>query len=211
MEQVTREEFRLSLTNLTAADRFDDRQQADPGKERAERLARLGVPERYIELEIDPAAIPEAARQWRTRQGNLLIYGRETGTGKTTTAAFLCKLIAETVTSFRFVGVPDLIIRARATWNAKRGGETEDEIVDKLVRPGVLILDDLGAEQSSETSLQLLYAVIDGRWSQNRRTVVTTNLEPADLVARYGDKITSRIFSGVQVQYSGNDRRIFTA
>jgi len=120
-------------------------------------------------------------------------------------------LISETLTTFKFVGVPELIIKARATWNSKRGGETEDEIVEKLVRPGVLILDDLGAEQSSETSLQLIYAIIDGRWSKNRRTVITTNLEPIDLVARYGDKITSRIFSGVQVQYSGKDRRIFTA
>jgi DNA replication protein DnaC len=45
----------------------------------------------------------------------------------------------------------------------------------------VLVLDDLGAEKSSEWTLSMLYHVINERYNQGRTTIITTNLPWDDL------------------------------
>ena len=180
-----------------------------PSEKKSDYLKRSGIPERYIETPVDVSLIPELARGWRTKDGNLLIFGEGTGNGKTTAAAYLAGLISQTATTFRFIQVPTLILRTRGTWNAARGEAAEDDILDDMLKPGVLILDDLGAEQLSQTSSAFLYAVLDGRWANNKKTIFTSNLTPEQIIQRYGDKIASRVLSGRQVEFTGSDKRVF--
>lgn len=72
----------------------------------------------------------------------------------------------------------------------------------------LLLLDDLGGERMSEWTLERLHGLIDQRWSNNLRTVVTTNLSGQDLYDRYGERIVDRLIDGSWVAaFTGPSRR----
>lgn len=58
----------------------------------------------------------------------------------------------------------------------------------------ILVIDDLGTESVlKNVTKEYLYTVINERWLNKKRTVLTTNLSPAELNARYGESIFSRM------------------
>lgn len=60
----------------------------------------------------------------------------------------------------------------------------------------VLALDDLGAEKTSEWTTEQLYRLANHRSNHNLPTIVTSNLGPDGLDARYGERICGRLFEG---------------
>lgn len=72
----------------------------------------------------------------------------------------------------------------------------------------LLVLDDLGREQRSEWTLERLQGVLDARWSNEKRTVFTTNLPGDQFQKHYGEPIVDRITDGVtMVTVAGTSRR----
>jgi DNA replication protein DnaC len=53
---------------------------------------------------------------------------------------------------------------------------TEYSILQDVIQADVLVLDDLGAEKSSEWTLSMLYHVINERYNDCRTTIITSNL-----------------------------------
>jgi DNA replication protein DnaC len=53
---------------------------------------------------------------------------------------------------------------------------TEYSILQNVIQADVLVLDDLGAEKSSEWTLSMLYHVINERYNTQSTTIITTNL-----------------------------------
>lgn len=76
----------------------------------------------------------------------------------------------------------------------------EDNVIketrQKALMCGVLILDDLGAENTTEFVKSELYSLIDKR-SQYKAVIITTNLQLTELRQRYGDRVYSRIIESV--------------
>lgn len=70
-------------------------------------------------------------------------------------------------------------------------------ILDKALAAQVLLLDDLGAEKSSEWTRKELMVILDERYRENRPTVVTSNLMLTDgeLRRTCGDRAYSRLCS----------------
>ena len=58
----------------------------------------------------------------------------------------------------------------------------------------LLIIDDFGTELSNQFTLSCVYDVINSRMIARRSTIINTNLDKHELSARYGDRITSRLF-----------------
>lgn len=80
--------------------------------------------------------------------------------------------------------------------------------VDRLAEAGLLLVDDVGAFKATEWTAEVLYRVIDRRWSQMLPTLLTTNLTTPELAAALGDRLTSRIAATMtQVPMVGTDRR----
>ena len=81
-----------------------------------------------------------------------------------------------------FVSEPELYRRIQATYNytqeEKRYREHEDDIIKELIYKPLLILDDIGKEQRSDSKFiqRILFAIIDGRYKILRPMVMTTNL-----------------------------------
>jgi DNA replication protein DnaC len=99
----------------------------------------------------------------------LLFYG-DKGTGKT----FACECIANELLAqgkrIVMASVPEIIAAAR-------GGEW----VNRYVDCDLLILDDLGAERTSDYATSTLYLLVDSRYSARKPFVVTTNLSADEL------------------------------
>lgn len=62
-----------------------------------------------------------------------------------------------------------------------------------LSRTRFLILDDLGAEMLHDGMRPMLDELIDARYQNGSRTILTTNLDPQAFKARYGERIADRI------------------
>lgn len=69
------------------------------------------------------------------------------------------------------------------------GGATQE----MLLSCDLLILDDLGAEFSTSFTVAALYNIINSRINAGLPVIISTNLTPAELEAKYTQRITSRI------------------
>ena len=65
--------------------------------------------------------------------------------------------------------------------------------LDAAVGADLAILDDLGGEYRTAWAVEQVAGVMDARTSRDLRTIVTTNLGPAELLAAYGEPFTCRL------------------
>ena len=76
----------------------------------------------------------------------------------------------------------------------------------------VLFIDDLGTEPIyNNVSREYLYLLINERQNKGLRTVITSNLEPYDLMERYDERILSRIMDrnkSIVLKLDSNDVRL---
>lgn len=70
-------------------------------------------------------------------------------------------------------------------------------IVESLAAKHLLILDDLGARSSNQTAINALHDLLSQReqTAENRPTIITTNLGPADIKDEYGQPVFMRIMN----------------
>ncbi len=122
------------------------------------------------------------------------------GSGKTTLACKLLLDIAEreyllnkpVLGITAFWSVPTLLQDIRACYNSDDRGQ-EISLIDSLIKTPWIVLDDLGAEKTTEWVLQTLYLVINSRYDAERGTIITSNLSLDELAEKLGDRIASRI------------------
>jgi DNA replication protein DnaC len=72
----------------------------------------------------------------------------------------------------------------------------------------LLVLDDLGAERETAWSASVLFMLLDRRYREFKPTVVSSNLMPAEISDRMGDRVASRLAAGAGVLLDGPDRRL---
>jgi DNA replication protein DnaC len=112
------------------------------------------------------------------------------GTGKTWRACGLLKgYLAKHREYARFVSVPELLARVRATYNVGKFASevpTEQSIVAELVRQQLLVLDEVGQlRNGGRHELTILLAIVDGRMLAGKGDiVVTSNDSPEELRKR---------------------------
>lgn len=80
-----------------------------------------------------------------------------------------------------------------------------------LLDPDLLVIDDLGTEPMlKNVTKEYLYLVISERMLKHKGTLISTNLTPANIMERYGERIFSRLFDkqkSLQLKIEGNDLR----
>ena len=129
------------------------------------------------------------------------------GTGKTHVGVAVLRGIALLhQRRVRFVSVPEMFEDIRGSFS---GGEsTEQEIVSRVRRADVLLLDDLGVDQGTEWQQNVLYRIIDHRNRPEKMTIITSNHSPEELGAILGQRIESRLAAMCEpVQFPTEDWR----
>ena len=74
----------------------------------------------------------------------------------------------------------------------------------------LLVIDDLGSEPIRRNiNVESLFSILNERSVSKRPVVIVTNLMPVQLRDRYGERITSRLFSenAVSIRLYGRDVR----
>ena len=87
-----------------------------------------------------------------------------------------------------FAFVPDLLDHLRYTFSPE-SRVTYDEMLEKIKRAPLLILDDLGAESSTPWAQEKLYQIIVHRYNSRLPTVLTARQLPDDP----NDPVASRL------------------
>ena len=143
-----------------------------------------------------------------TRNTNILLRGN-VGTGKTCLAAAIANELGSR-------GWSALFMTAFAFNDACRSYHTSfessrSETLDAMLDADLLVIDDLGTESIlRNVTLEYLYTVVSERMNARRHTLITTNLSPAALSERYGERTTSRLFDRrvcLSVALTGKDLR----
>ncbi|MBO5969759.1 MAG: ATP-binding protein [Clostridia bacterium] len=141
--------------------------------------------------------------------GKGLILCGTVGTGKTYGAACIANALIDKGIRAKMTKVEWI---ANAVLDIQRG---KQEYLDSFRHYPLLILDDIAAERDTAYMQEIVYNVIDGRYTAGRPLIATTNLTPEQLMQpkNIGEKrIYSRILEMcVPVEVVGEDKRFSKA
>lgn len=121
----------------------------------------------------------------RRENNGLLLWGN-TGNGKTFAAACIANELIDR-------GIPAMITSFPRILNA---GYDKQEIIEQVHYYPLMVIDDLGAERSSEYAMETVYTVIDERYKDKKPLIVTTNLT-LDELCRPKDMTYQRIYDRI--------------
>lgn len=139
---------------------------------------------------------------------NLLFIGRP-GLGKT----FLCNSIAKDLLdmgkSVIYQSAPDLVDLVRKYKFDFDNEETGDEALKDIYVCDLLIIDDLGTELGTQFSGLVIYNILNKRLLENKKMIISTNLDVDEIIKTYSERISSRIFGNfLMYEFFGEDIRL---
>lgn len=138
---------------------------------------------------------------------SLFIAG-PTGCGKTYQALGALRMIA--IDSARCGRTLDWRYATHAVFADRTRPKPDNSHVwaaEPYIHAGFLVFDDLGTTKGSDWTIDVLYRLIDYRWTNRLPTIWTTNLNAADLASVVGERILSRLLDAPRIAIAGPDRR----
>lgn len=143
-------------------------------------------------------------REFLNEGKGLLLYG-SVGTGKT----YISACIANSLISD---GYSALMTNFGRIVNQMQGSFSEKQnVLESLNRYSLLVLDDLGAERSTEYMQEMVYNIVDWRYRSGKPMIVTTNLTGEQMKATENiqlQRIYDRIFERcLPIEVTGQSRR----
>lgn len=162
-------------------------------------IERCGAPERQLALSLAPddSGPMSVVRAWLSGNTPCLVLAGGVGTGKTVAALWGLRQLA-----YR-LGRP-VYLRAADLPRFGAFGDSASRF-DDVRKAGALVVDDLGTEALGDWGSANMTELVDHRYSALRaRTIITTNLGPTELVARYGERVADRLREGAIVAGTGS-------
>lgn len=174
-------------------------------------MAEARIPTRYLRCELDTFEHDMDSQREAYRRAvafveafpvvdrGLLFYGRN-GVGKTHLAVGMLKAVirAKGARGY-FFETRELLRLVRDTYN-RSVAETEMDVLAPVLHADLLVLDDLGAERSSEWVQETLGLVVNTRYNERRPTIFTSNLmdsadstDPRTFIFQLGARTRSRL------------------
>lgn len=130
--------------------------------------------------------------QWQTMRAEnlgLLLWGG-VGTGKSFLAGCIANALMEQEVSVRMTNFARILNEPNSSFSGR------NDIVDKLCRYPLLIIDDFGMERGTEYALEQVYNIVDSRYRSQKPLIVTTNL-PLNEIRHPQDTAHARIYDRI--------------
>lgn len=115
----------------------------------------------------------EYAERWDdfNREGiGLLLFGN-VGTGKSYAAGCIANALIDRMISVLYTSMSDVVNKMQGNFGADR-----DTYLKQLMRPELLILDDLGAERNTSYGKERVFDVVNHRLLSRKPMIITTNI-----------------------------------
>ena len=196
------------------------------------RLADANIPKRYLHCTLENfsaynPSLERALEQARRvpgrfpsannlrEQGRGLLLGGLPGVGKTHLAVAVLKQVMDSSPARGlFYDTRDLLRVIRSTYDPSIR-TTEIEILRPVMTADLLVLDDLGAEKTSEWVEETMNLIVNTRYNERRLTIFTSNYvdipddtDPNSLICRIGFRMRSRLHEMCDfVEMDGADYR----
>lgn len=143
----------------------------------------------------------EAPRGW------LILFGNY-GSGKTHLAAAIANAAFKRHFKVLFAIVPDLLDHLRSTFGPNSEIEY-DERFETIREVPLLVLDDLGTENTTPWAREKLYQIINHRYNYSLPTVITSNRKPEDIEPRIFSRMCDRtLCEEITMIEAGDYRRL---
>lgn len=132
-----------------------------------------------------------------------LLFRGAVGLGKTHLAAAIAMHLLSKEHTVVFGTVTSLLGRIRSTYDDNR--ESERDVMRRLMRCELLIIDDMGKEKVTDWVQQTVFEIINTRYDDNKPLIITTNMTIPEIRNKYnenGEALVDRIFEmckGVQL------------
>ena len=154
------------------------------------------------------ALIKKMCQNYAANPDGWIVLCGDVGNGKTHLATAIAIECMEKNMSVYCASVPILLDMLKAGFHSDVDGDRSEDRAKELATCDLLVLDDLGAEKTSDWTTERLFTIMNERWTNQLPMVVTTNLnlyEPSDLSPR----ILSRLTDGMYASDGGWSRVVW--
>lgn len=168
------------------------------------------VPNKYLKVNIEDlsvygSSVYDSIMQFYVKPHSLLLQG-DVGRGKTYLTFGLIKWL------LRSIHVSDIKWFNATTLDERVGEEikkygSSSHFVNQLCEIDYLFIDDFGVEGSRERAERNYYQLLDRRLSDDKVTIISTNLSNTEILETFGSRIDSRLSQCTKIIFNGEDLR----
>jgi DNA replication protein DnaC len=138
---------------------------------------------------------------------SLLLTG-QTGLGKTHISLAIAHAVTEKGYGVLYSSAQQLMDRLESERFSRAPESDYRDNLQIVLSCDLLILDDLGTEFATSFTASTLYNIINTRMIESRPVIVSTNLDPAEIEGKYGQRMASRLLCEYKVlKFFGKDIR----
>lgn len=144
------------------------------------------------------------------KAGKGLFLTGNVGTGKTHLLAAIIDYIARIkkrlgLNSIVYRTTPVMLSEIRNSYENKNF----EEVINNFKDSHLLIIDDLGAEKTTDWALDIFFEIIDYRYSELKPVIIASNLTDLEIKQKLDERVMSRIYEMCKgLKLTGKDYRL---
>ena len=142
---------------------------------------------------------------WIFAPKDFLFISGSTGIGKTHICCYAMRKLHENNISFDAADIKYLLEKLYLSLDTYG---SHYPILNKWKEKQVIIIDDLGSSKITDWRMEVLLDLIDYRWSNELATLITSNLNMAEIKNNLGLRLSSRLSAGKIITLNGKDKRL---
>lgn len=155
------------------------------------------------------ATVRNYAETFREAGGRNLLFIGMTGLGKTHLSSACAKAVIDRGFDVVYESAQNIFSDFEyERFNRGYNTDARNEKTARYFETDLLIIDDLGTEVTNQFTTACLYNIVNTRMCAGKGMIINTNLKKEELVAKYQDRITSRLFGEFEIcLFMGKDIR----